>query len=79
MSTNTPIPYHHWVAWSQEDRCFIGYCPDLFFGGICHGDDEAQVYARVIEFVREEMVDLLSSQKPLPPVTVRPMRELIPA
>lgn len=27
------------VEWSDADQCFIGSCPDLFYGG-CHGDDE---------------------------------------
>lgn len=26
------------VEWSDEDECFIGSCPELFYGG-CHGDD----------------------------------------
>lgn len=24
------------VEWSEEDQCYIGYCPGLFLGG-CHG------------------------------------------
>ena len=30
--------YHRFVRWSDEDQCYIGYCPDLYFGGTCHGD-----------------------------------------
>ena len=70
------IPYHHWVEWSDEDDAFIGYCPDLFMGGACHGDDEAKVYARQVTLVREEIKDLHATGKPMPAVTVRPMREL---
>ena len=31
------------VEWSTEDACFIGSCPELFYGG-CHGSDERQVF-----------------------------------
>jgi hypothetical protein len=27
------------VEWSEEDQCFIGSCPELFYGG-CHGNRE---------------------------------------
>ncbi len=27
------------VEWSEEDQCFVGSCPGLFYGGR-HGDDE---------------------------------------
>ncbi len=72
------ISYHHWVEWSDEDDAFIGYCPDLFMGGVCHGNDEAKVYAKLVILVREEIEDLSASNKPLPRVTVRPMRDLVP-
>ncbi len=70
------IPYHHWVEWSDEDEAFIGFCPDLFMGGACHGGDETRVYARLVTVIREEIKDLLAGKKPMPPATVRPMREL---
>ena len=70
------IPYHHWVEWSDEDDAFIGYCPELFMGGVCRGNDEAKVYAKLVILIREEIDDLLANKKPIPPMTVRPMREL---
>ncbi|MBK8035572.1 MAG: pilus assembly protein HicB [Verrucomicrobiaceae bacterium] len=73
------IPYHHWIEWSDEDSIFIGYCPDLFFGGVCHGKDEAKLYPRLVAIIREEMDDLKAEGKALPPVSVRPMRELAAA
>ena len=76
MSMSMSIPYHHWVEWSPEDSAFIGYCPDLFMGGACHGSDEAKVYARLMTLVREEIKDLHAAGKPMPAVIVRPMREL---
>ncbi|MFZ4594225.1 MAG: pilus assembly protein HicB [Verrucomicrobiaceae bacterium] len=71
------IPYHHWIEWSDEDQCYIGFCPDLFLGGVCHGEDEEEVYSRLIAVVREEVQDLRVEGKPLPAVSVRPMRELV--
>jgi predicted RNase H-like HicB family nuclease len=29
------------VEWLDEDECFVGSCPELFYGA-CHGDDEKQ-------------------------------------
>lgn len=56
------------VEWSDEDQCFIGSCPGLFFGG-CHGDDEQAVFSELCEIV-EETLDLFKKEgKPLPPPT----------
>ena len=38
------------VEWSDEDQCFVGRCPGLFFGG-CHGEDETTVYREVCKIV----------------------------
>ena len=35
------------VEWSDEDECFIGSCPELFYGG-CHGDDPRAVFLRAL-------------------------------
>lgn len=40
------------VEWSDEDGCFIGSCPELFYGG-CHGDDEREVFDHLCEIVKE--------------------------
>ena len=40
------------VEWSEEDRCYVGSCPGLMFGGI-HGDDEAKVYRELCQAVEE--------------------------
>ena len=54
------------VEWSDEDRCFIGSCPGLFYGG-CHGDDEQTVFAELCQLV-EETVELYEREgRPLPP------------
>lgn len=39
--------YHRFVRWSDDDQLYIGYCPDLYFGGVCHGDNDEQVYAEL--------------------------------
>jgi predicted RNase H-like HicB family nuclease len=56
------------VEWSEEDKCFVGSCPGLFYGG-CHGADEKRVFAELCQIV-EETVDLYEvAGKPLPPPT----------
>lgn len=56
------------VEWSDDDQCFVGSCPGLFYGG-CHGDDEKAVFAELCETV-DEMVELYKKDgKPLPPPT----------
>ncbi|MCX7099021.1 MAG: type II toxin-antitoxin system HicB family antitoxin [Methylococcales bacterium] len=53
------------VEWSDEDGCFIGSCPDLFYGG-CHGDDEKQVFAELCQLVEETIACYHSEAKALP-------------
>jgi predicted RNase H-like HicB family nuclease len=56
------------VEWSDADQCFVGSCPDLFYGG-CHGDDEKEVFTELCALV-EEVVELYKQDsKPLPPPT----------
>jgi predicted RNase H-like HicB family nuclease len=57
------------VEWSDEDQCFVGQCPGVI-GPCCHGDDEAEVYAQLIEIVDEWIETLKRNGKPLPPPTV---------
>jgi len=51
-----PNAYTKIVEWSDEDQCFIGSCPGLFYGG-CHGSDEVKVFMRLCEIV-EETIEL---------------------
>ncbi len=56
------------VEWSDEDQCFIGSCPGLFYGG-CHGADEQSVFAELCQLV-EDTVELYQREgRPLPPPT----------
>ena len=59
--------YLKFVQWSEEDRVYVGYCPDLFVGGICHGKDENKVYAELSRLVIDDMAQRRSAKAPLPP------------
>lgn len=56
------------VEWSDEDRCFVGRCPGLFFGG-CHGTDETAVYRELCGIVEEHVAELLANKEQLPRAT----------
>lgn len=56
------------VEWSDEDQCFVGSCPGLFYGG-CHGEDEKAVFAELYEIVEETIALYRQAGKPLPPPT----------
>lgn len=56
------------VEWSEEDQCFVGSCPGLFYGG-CHGDNEQEVFAELCELVAETIEAYKKEGKPLPPPT----------
>ena len=56
------------VEWSEEDQCFVGSCPGLFYGG-CHGQDERQVFSELCDIVEEMVALYQQDEKPLPPVT----------
>jgi predicted RNase H-like HicB family nuclease len=56
------------VEWSDEDGCYVGSSPGLFYGG-CHGDDEQQVFAELCEVVEETVQLYHKDGKPLPPPT----------
>ena len=68
--------YLKFVRWSEEDSLYVGYCPDLFFGGVCHDTSEERAYRPLVETVRDEVADLTKAGVELPPPLVRPMREL---
>jgi len=56
------------VEWSEEDQCFVGSCPGLFYGG-CHGDDERKVFEELCEMVDESIALYHEEEKVLPPPT----------
>ena len=53
------------VEWSEEDGCFIGSCPELFYGG-CHGDDPRAVFDELCQIVEETVEIYRQDGKPLP-------------
>jgi predicted RNase H-like HicB family nuclease len=56
------------VEWSEADRCFVGSCSGLFYGG-CHGEDEQRVFAKFSEIVEETLRIYREDNKALPPAT----------
>lgn len=42
------------VEWSDDDQCFIGSCPELFYGG-CHGADPRGVFDELCVIVEENL------------------------
>jgi hypothetical protein len=58
--------YLKFVQWSEEDRLFVGYCPDLFIAGVCHGSDEQRVYRTLSRLVAEEIAQRQRAKCPLP-------------
>lgn len=42
------------VEWSDEDACFTGSCPELFYGG-CHGSDSPAVFSELCDMVESSI------------------------
>ena len=58
--------YLKFVQWSEADRLFVGYCPDLFIGGVCHGSDEQKVYRELSRLVADEIAESQHAKRALP-------------
>ncbi|MEE8340358.1 MAG: toxin-antitoxin system HicB family antitoxin [Xanthomonadales bacterium] len=56
------------VEWSEKDECYIGRVPALSYGGV-HGDDEAKVYAELVELTDELIEVYQEDGMKLPPPT----------
>ena len=54
------------IEWSDVDNCFIGSCPELFYGG-CHGSDPRAVFDELCQIVEETMENYSRDGKALPP------------
>ena len=68
--------YHHFVRWSEDDQLYIGYCPDLYIGGVCHGDNDEQVYAELCGIIRDEVAYRKAQGEALPTPSVRVTRDV---
>ena len=70
--------YLKFVRWSEEDRAYVGYCPDLFpWGGVCHATTEETAYRKLQRLVRDEVAQLKATRKALPVTSTRPMRDAV--
>ena len=58
--------YLKFVQWSEADGLFVGYCPDLFIGGVCHGSDEQKVYRELSRLVAAEITESQQTHRALP-------------
>jgi hypothetical protein len=58
--------YLKFVQWSEPDQLYVGYCPDLFFGGVCHGADEQKVYRELTRIVTAEITESRKRRQPPP-------------
>ncbi len=56
------------VEWSEEDQCYVGSSPGLFYGG-CHGEDEQEVFRELCRIVEETITLYRQEGKMLPPPT----------
>lgn len=56
------------VEWSEQDDCYVGSSPGLFYGG-CHGNDEQQVFEELCQIVEETIELYRQDGRPLPPAT----------
>ena len=71
------VKYIKIVEWSDEDGCFIGYCPNII-GPCCHGDDEIEVYRELCQIVDEWLEIAQKENRELPaPTTGRYLAELL--
>ena len=74
----TEDQYLRFVRWNDEDKLYVGYCPDLFpWGGVCHGQSEETTYHELCDLVREDVEQLRREGKELPVPGTRPMREAV--
>jgi predicted RNase H-like HicB family nuclease len=53
------------VEWSDQDGCFIGSSPELFYGG-CHGEDPRLVFDELCQIVEETIALYKQDGKALP-------------
>jgi hypothetical protein len=58
--------YPLFVSWCDKDQAFIGYCPALFLGGVCHDGNRIAAYAKLVEIVEEDIQSRLEKGENLP-------------
>ena len=63
------------VEWSEIDKCYIGSCLGLMYGG-CHGVDEKKVFQELCILVDEVIELYRKEEKDLPPATTGRLNEV---
>jgi len=66
--------YHKWVEWNDEDKVYLGRCPDVITG--IHGSDPIELYGELCEVVEDVLLELQASGRQLPKTTTHPMQEI---
>lgn len=66
--------YLKWVEWSEEDRTYVGKCPDLITG--IHGDDPVRLYGELCDVVEDVIRHFEAEGRPLPSPRIRSMQEV---
>jgi len=56
------------VYWSDEDQCYVGRSPGLFYGGV-HGDDESKVFRDLVVAIEDVVETCEKEGMELPPPT----------
>ena len=65
---NESTRYVKIIEWSEEDQCYVGSSPGLFYGG-CHGDNEREVFDELCRIVEETIALYKEDGRPLPSPT----------
>jgi predicted RNase H-like HicB family nuclease len=69
--------YLMFVQWSEADRLYVGYCPDLFpAGGVCHGETSVEAFEKLTEIVEDTVITAEDQGLELPEPRTRVMREV---
>jgi predicted RNase H-like HicB family nuclease len=69
--------YLMFVQWSEADRLYVGYCPDLFpAGGVCHGASSVEAFEKLDEIVEDTVTTAEAQGIELPEPRTRVMREV---
>ena len=65
-------PEDRFVRWSDEDQSYIGCCPDLYFGDVCHGEPEEQTDFDLCPIIRDEIAHRLAKREIVPEPSLVP-------
>ena len=71
-NAKTSDRYLMYVDWSDEDQLYLGYCPDLFYGGVCHAENRLDAYTQLGQIVEDELIRRVSKGEPMPEPASRP-------